>query len=201
MPRADEVGASARLTINHTLGTLKTMSAHSALSRYRGIAGPLWLVTLVSVTACRPSQPSSSVDRQAEGARRSIEQRIADWARWTAAGRIDSITDVFAQDAWEADPNLPPIVGRDAIVEHWRRAMTMGRWQFEPHVEDLISRDSVAMERTSYTLHSTARPGTGGPPSLEDRGSWVTVWRRDKDGQWRILWTIAASARPLDGPG
>ncbi len=175
------------------------MIAHSILSKHRGVVRSLLFVAVVSAAACRASEPSRNVDRQAEGARRLIEQRIADWARWTAAGQIDSITDVFAKDAWEADPNLPPIIGREAIIEHWRRAMAMGRWHFEPHVEDLIIRDSMAMERSSYTLQYTARPGTRGPPSLEDRGSWVNVWLRDQDGQWRILWTIAASERPLEG--
>jgi hypothetical protein len=55
------------------------------------------------------------------------------------------------------------------------------------------------VERSSYTLRYTARPGAGGPPSLEDRGNWVNVWRREGDGQWRIFWTIAASAVPRQG--
>ena len=147
----------------------------------------------------RPADPAEGRDVDAAAARRAIERRLADWARWTAAGQIDSVADIFATDAWEADPNLAPIAGRQAIVDHWRRAEEEGQWQFEPRIEDLIVRESVAVERSSYTLRYTARPGASGPPSFEDRGNWVNVWRRDDDGQWRILWTIAASALPRPG--
>jgi len=154
---------------------------------------------VVHAAACRPSGSSPGVEIDAADARRAIEQRVADWARWTADGQIDSLADVFAADAWEADPNLPPIVGREAIVEHWHQAMATGRWHFEPHIEDVIIRDSIAIKRSSYKLRYLAQPGAGGPPSLEDLGSWVNVWRRDDDGQWRLLWTIAASKVPSQG--
>jgi ketosteroid isomerase-like protein len=148
--------------------------------------------------ACRPASPVQRAAGDAE-ARLAIEHRIAAWARWTEAGQIDSLADVFTKDAWEADPNRPPIAGRAAIVDEWRRAMAAGRWHFAPQVEEVIVRDSIAIERTRYTLQYAARPGAGGPASIEDRGSWVNVWRRDADGQWRILWTIAASELPPNG--
>jgi ketosteroid isomerase-like protein len=156
----------------------------------------LILAAVFCAAACRPGGSEQRPADDAAQVRRAIEQRVAAWARWTAAGQIDSLADVFTTDAWEADPNNPPIVGRAAIVEHWRRATAAGRWQFVPQVEDVIVRDSIAIERSRYTLHYAALPGAQGPPSIDDRGSWVNVWRRDTDGEWRILWTIAASELP-----
>lgn len=156
----------------------------------------LLLTTVLALSSCRALAPPSGREVDAESARRAIEQRIADWARWTAAGDIDSIADIFTEDAWEADPNQPPIAGRVAIAAHWRRGMSRGRWEFDPHVEEIIVRDSIAVERSSYSLRYSAHVGADGPPSFEDRGSWVNVWRRGEDGQWRILWTIAASELP-----
>jgi ketosteroid isomerase-like protein len=177
------------------------MIACSTPGRRRGMLRPFWLLMLVTLVSagCRTPDMQSGPEVDVEHARREIERRIADWARWTAEGRIDLIADVFATDAWEADPHMPPIAGRQAILEHWRRAMAMGRWHFEPRVQDIIIRDSIAVERTSYTLRYSAQSGSGGPPSMEDRGSWVNVWRRDEDGKWRILWTIAASELPAAG--
>ena len=142
----------------------------------------------------RPPAPSPQVIRHA------IEARIAAWARWTAAGQLDSLADLFTADAWEADPNHPPIRGRAAVLDHWRGAVAVGRWQFVPEVEEVIVRDSTAVERSRYTLRFTAAPGAAGPPSFDDEGSWVNVWRLEADGRWRLQWTIAASARP-SAPG
>ena len=169
------------------------LSAHPESHYYQPVTNRLLLlVPLVYLAACQTSN-SRAVEEAGE-TRRVIEQRITAWARLTAAGHIDSVADMFATDAWEVDPNNRPVTGRAAIVTQWRRSMAMGRWDFAPHVEEVIVRDSIAIERSRYTLQYTAQTGVAGPPSFEGQGSWVNVWRREPDGQWRILWTIASTA-------
>lgn len=114
---------------------------------------------LLAVGCQTSAAPELSASRSNE-VRREIEQRISDWSRWTSAGHIDSIANAFTLDAWEADPNLPPVVGREAILDHWRRLMQMGEWSFEPHVQEIIVSDSIAVERSTYTLRFV--PVSGG---------------------------------------
>lgn len=59
----------------------------------------LLLTTVLALSSCRALATPSGREVDAESARRAIEQRIADWARWTAAGDIDSIADIFTEDA------------------------------------------------------------------------------------------------------
>ncbi len=47
-----------------------------------------------------------------EAVRRTIEAHNADAERWYAAGQVDSLAALFAENAWQLPPNSPPLVGR-----------------------------------------------------------------------------------------
>lgn len=155
---------------------------------------------MLYLVGCQTSaEPEMSGNHAAE-VRRAIEQRISEWSRWIAAGQIDSIANAFTMDAWEADPNEPPVIGREAILEHWRRLMQMGTWSFESDVQEIIVTDTIAVGRSTYTLRFVPASSEAAVLSaFEDRGNWVNLWRLDPDGEWRIHWTIAASELPA-GP-
>ena len=131
--------------------------------------------------------------------RQIIEGHNADAARWYAAGQIDSVASLFAQDVWQFPPNSPPVVGRDSLVSFWTTASGWGRWQFAFRVQDVVTSGPLAVERGQYTLEFTA--GSSSPiPSVQDRGNYVVLWRREADGAWRIVWDAPVSVVPLPQP-
>ena len=154
------------------------------------------LIALVftAVAACNKTK-----NTDVAAARQSIDSVNAKVEGWYAANQPDSIASVFASDAWLMPPNDAAVVGQDSILAFWRNALRMGKWGFDLRTEDLIAADSVLVERGQFTLKFT--PGPNAPiPAFDDRGNYVTVWRRQSDGNWRIVWDAAVSSLRRDGP-
>lgn len=154
----------------------------------------LALLLTVGLPGCRER---SSTDTQA--VRQIIDEHNAELERWYAAGQIDSVANRFTEDVWQLPPNRPPLIGRDSLRQFWTKAVGWGKWEFDFAVQDVIARDSLAVERGRYTLKFTAGPQAP-MPSLTDEGNYVVLWRQDPDGQWRIVWDAPVSVRPPGGP-
>lgn len=145
------------------------------------------------VLACQRSAPSNP-----QAVRQAIEARNASVERWYLAGQVDSLVSVFAADVWQLPPNMAPVVGRDSLRAFWADAFKWGRWEFHLQAQDVVTRDSIAVERGKYTLKFT--PGAQAPmPALNDRGNYVVLWREDPDGQWRAVWDAPVSELPPAG--
>jgi uncharacterized protein (TIGR02246 family) len=130
--------------------------------------------------------------------RRIIEGHNANAMRWYAAGDADSLANLFAADAWQMPPNEFPLVGREVIRAFWKNALNWGSWKFDFQTQDVAVNGPLAVERGKYRLRFTAKPGvTQGMPSLEDRGNYVVLWRREDDGEWRAVWDAPVSEKTL----
>jgi ketosteroid isomerase-like protein len=113
----------------------------------------------------------------AEAVRKIIDGHNVSLERWYASGEIDSVAARFAQDVWQFPPNNQPLVGRDSLRSFWRAAVKWGRWEFDFAAQDVVARESVAIERGRYALKFTA--ATSGPmPSFADQGNYVVFWRQ-----------------------
>ena len=150
---------------------------------------------LILAGGCRSRVPSAD----AAPVRQIIETNNANAARWYAAGQIDSVAQLFALDAWQLPPNSAPLVGRDSIAGFWKTATTWGQWQFDLRTQDVVMSGALAVERGQFALKFDAGPSSP-IPSVEDRGNYVALWRREDDGVWRIVWDAPVSVLPLIPP-
>ena len=139
-----------------------------------------------------------TADTGPQAVRQIIEAHNANAERWYAAGHVDSLAALFAEDVWQLLPNSPPLVGRDSLRSFWATAVTWGRWEFDFTTQDVVARDSLAVERGRYTLQFTAAPRAP-IPSVADTGNYVVLWRQDPDGQWRAVWDAPVSVLPPAG--
>lgn len=133
-----------------------------------------------------------------ENVRAIIDRHNANLMRWYAAGEIDAVAAVFAEDAWQMPPNSPPLIGREAIRQFWRDAMASGQWEFTLEAQAVAVSGSLAVERGQYRLKFTAGPNApAGLASFEDRGNYLVHWREEADGEWRIVGDAPVSELPL----
>ena len=97
-------------------------------------------------------------------------------------------------------PNMAVLAGRDSVRAFWTNALKTGKWDFELKAEDVVAADSLAVERGTFNLKVLAGPDAQ-YPSFEDRGNYVILWRRESDGNWRIVWDAPVSTVPMPMPG
>jgi uncharacterized protein (TIGR02246 family) len=106
---------------------------------------------------------------------------------------------LFAEDGVEMPPNMPNVVGRDAIRAGWAAGFAAG------------------VEATAFTLTSAAIDGVGGlaydrgayvwtgtapgmPEPMTDSGTYVSIARRQEDGSWLYAAVMWKSDLPLPQP-
>lgn len=130
--------------------------------------------------------------------REIIERHNAEAIRAYASGDFESLAALFADDAWQMPPNMPPLASRAAIREFWRGAVQWGKWNFTLNVQSVEISEPIAVERGKYVLRFTAGPGA--PPGMNsfvDRGNYLVHWRHEQDGEWRIVADAPVSELPL----
>ena len=156
------------------------------------------LAVALSLCACNSDARKQS-DASKIDVKHIIDSLNTRVVAWYSAGQADSASQVFAQDVWAMPPNNMPIVGRDSLRSYQQAVFSTGRWDFDLKTDDVVSADSIAVERGHYGLKVTAGPQAR-YPSFEDHGNYIALWRRESDGHWRQVWEAKVSTVPLPVP-
>lgn len=110
-----------------------------------------------------------------------ISEIGAQWARHWNAGDLNKLIEAYAPDAVYMPPHHAAVHGREAIREYLRGPIQHGARDLKYEVTFVKHSGDLAYDVGQYTMHV---PHDGG--KREDRGKYLTVWRRQPDGRWLI---------------
>jgi uncharacterized protein (TIGR02246 family) len=127
---------------------------------------------------------------------------------WNNA-EYECVAAMFSEEGWQLMPNAQAQAGTEAVRRFWQQAFGWGQWEFSMETSLLEQSGPVAVERGTYAIRFTADAAAPpGRPSSQDRGNYLTHWRLDSDGRWRIAAQALVSevparvvpAAPMPGP-
>lgn len=132
------------------------------------------LLTLLAaffvVTAC--SQAPQSADPSV------ITSRSDTWEAALNAKDVDALVELYTTDARLMPPNNEAMSGHDAVRSMFGGMIDAGMSGELTTVEAMVSGD-IGYRVGIYQLQSDNE--------VADTGKFMETWRRDKDGQWRIV--------------
>jgi len=157
------------------------------------------MLTALSL-ACSPTPQESTAPATAPAAGAdtgTAEVREAQDVRMKAiaAGDVEAYLSVYTDDAVWMPPGAMEIVGKEAASQ--RIAQSFEAAGLDPVIQ---SREQTVMspewiaDRGQYSIMVT--PKEGGD-TRQEVGSFLTLWRRDADGKWKIYFDIWNTNRPI----
>lgn len=151
-------------------------------------------ITLL-VIGCTPQKPASAADTRAAD---EAAIRAADAAWSQAAKNADGMLAFHADDATVLAPNAPMASDgasrRKVIAELYAMPGIALSWQ-ATKVEVARSGD-IGYSLGTYEL--TANDANGKP--ISDRGKYTTIWRKQADGNWKVVVDMFNTDLPVTAP-
>jgi ketosteroid isomerase-like protein len=151
------------------------------------------------LNSCSQSQPTTKAPAAAPAAdtaaiRKMGQDRLAAISEGNSAGYLAA----YADDAVLMPPEADDIVGKEVATQRLTGALadTTISAQSETVEQEVLSPDWV-LERGSYTVVRT--PKAGGTAATEV-GTYLTMWKRQADSNFKIAYDIWHNDRP-QAPG
>jgi uncharacterized protein (TIGR02246 family) len=105
----------------------------------------------------------------------------------------------YSDDASVLLPNEPIVTGKDNITAALKPMLADPNFklQFEATKADVAKSGEIAYTQGTYSM-TMSDPKTKQP--ITDKGKYVTVYKKQADGNWKAVSDILNSDLPLPGP-
>lgn len=151
------------------------------------------LLLLAGCNTAPPAPTTPAVDISAEKAK--IRDLEAAWSKDAAAKDLDKSVANYADDAILMMPGSPASKTKDAVRASWKGMLDDPNLKisFAPDRIEVSASGDLATTQGSYTMTVT-NPKTKKP--VEDKGSYLTVYKKQADGNWKAIKDITSSEIP-----
>ena len=163
---------------------------NDALTPYRHTMKPLTIALLAAGLA---AVTIGSIEaRDSQDAAQAIRDNEAQWNRDFAAKDVDKLLAHYADDAVLMSPGTPTATGRDAIRAELKEMISDSALSlsFQASRVEVSKSGDMAYSQGTYEMTMT-NPQTKKP--VNDKGTYVTVYRKAADGSWKAVSDIASS--------
>lgn len=154
------------------------------------------VVLTLGIAGCnQPPQTSDTHDADVQ----ALKDNEAQWNKDYQGKDVDKLVAHYTDDAVLMSPGAPPWNGKDAIRAGMKEMISDSALSltFVPGRVEVAKSGDMAYTEGSYTMTMTD-PATKKP--INDKGSYVTVYKKEADGSWKAVSDIATSATPPGQP-
>jgi ketosteroid isomerase-like protein len=127
---------------------------------------------------------AGSADKTAD-----LKKADADWAKAAQAKSVDQFMSFIGDDAYACGLDGKWVHGKAAIQDEWKQMLS------DPNFK-LSWTNEAAEVAKSGDIGYTRGTFTGSQGNSAFSGSYATVWKKDKDGKWRVAVDIASAEPP-----
>ncbi len=126
----------------------------------------------------------------------AIKALLDEWVALYNAGDFDKIMSIcYAENAVKMPPNIPMLVGKEAILsQHKKERERNDEFCESSVVQDVHLSGDLAVVRGVDT--GTITPKSGGEP-IKYNMKWLIVLERQPDGTWKWIYEIWNDNNPL----
>ncbi len=109
-------------------------------------------------------------------------------------GDFDLWISLWADDAVRMPPDTPAQIGKEQIREAMKPAFDQMNFIITIHIEETKVYGDLGLTRCTYTLKMT--PKAGGETITMPDGKALTLYERQSDGSWKIIYDCFNSNAP-----
>jgi len=135
---------------------------------------------MVVLFACAPSPGVTT-----EAATDTLRALDNDLSKAVANRDLEQIVSFYAEDATLLPTAEPSIHGKDAIRDEWKHILAIPDFNSKSTLLRVDISNSSDLAYTTGTYLATMMGEDGRP--VQEPGKWVTIWRRQPTGKWRII--------------
>ena len=154
--------------------------------------GVLAVMIALGLAAARPATGEGPA---ADPARAYIDKQAVAFSEAFARGDFETLASMYTEDAIAFPPDAEMVKGRPAIKAFWKGIHDSGVKGAKLTVMDVQSSGDLAAEVGTAVL--TIKPPN--QPEATQSAKYVVVWKRQKDGTWKLhrdIWNSVSAPKP-----